>query len=172
MPTDRLRTARLVLRPMPAAAAAALPHDRSTAAGLIGAILPPEWPQADLLDVLPSQAAAGPELESYGVWLMVEGDTNTVVGDVGFMGPPAAGTVEIGFSIIPGRRRRGYATEAARALAEWALTEPDVQAVIARCDEGNVASIAVLERVGFVRTGRSDGVIHWRLEPGKPATEP
>jgi len=60
-------TERLDLRPLPAAAAAALPGDRAAAAGLIGAGLPEEWPQPDLLDVLPMQAAASPPDEAFGV---------------------------------------------------------------------------------------------------------
>ena len=146
---------------MAAAAAAALPHDRHSAARLIGATLPPSWPQRDLLDVLPMQAAAAEDAERLGVWLMIERDTNTVVGDVGFLGPPDDGLLEIGFSVIPDCRRRGYATEAARAMVAWALREPGVRGVVARCDADNEASIGVIQRVGFVRTDEVDGQIQW-----------
>ena len=158
----RLHSARLDLQPLPAAAAAALPGNRETAAALIGATLPAAWPQGDLLDILPVQAAAEPDLERFGVWVMIERDTDRVVGDVGFMGPPEAGVVELGFSVIPDRRRRGYATEAAATLVGWALREAGVCSVVARCDADNEASVRVLERVGLVRTGEDDGVIHWR----------
>jgi [ribosomal protein S5]-alanine N-acetyltransferase len=158
---DRESTARLELKPLPAAAAAALPHDRETAARLLEATLPPSWPQPDLLDLLPIQAAATSVEERFGVWVMIERETNDVVGDVGFMGPPADGIVELGFSVISDRRRRGYATEAARAMVEWALREPAVRRVVAQCDTDNPASIRVLERAGFVRTGEGDGQIGW-----------
>ena len=89
----------------------------------------------------------------FGVWVIVERATGTVVGDIGFMGPPDdRATVEIGYSVVPDRRRRGYATEAARAMVGWALRRPDVNAVVAGCDEDNVASIRTLERTGFDRT--------------------
>ena len=146
---------------MAAAAAAALPRDRHSAARLIGAALPPTWPQIDLHDVLPMQAAANPDGERFGVWLMIERDTNTVVGDVGFLGPPDDGLLEIGFSVLPGYRRRGYASEAARAMVAWALREPGVRDVVARCDADNEASIGVIQRVGFVRTDEVDGQIQW-----------
>jgi len=165
MPTlrnPRRGIVRLDLKPLPAAAAAALPDDRETAAQLLGATLPAAWPLRDLLDVLPMQAAAGPDQERFGVWVMIERETNGVVGDVGFMGPPDDGVVEIGFSVIPDRRRRGYATEAAQAIVDWALHEPGIRSVIARCDADNEASIRVLERVGFVRTGKAGGQIRWR----------
>ena len=166
MPTLHLRhrTARLDLQPLPAAAAAALPDDREKAAELLGATLPPAWPQSELLDVLPMQAAAEPDQERLGVWVMVERETNEVVGDVGFMGPPEDGVVEIGFGVIPDRRRRGYATEAAEALVDWALRERGIRSVSARCDADNEASMRVLERVGFARTGEADGQIRWHIE--------
>ena len=149
---------------MPAAAAAALPDGRETAERLLGAALSEDWPSADLLDVLPRLAAAVP----FGAWVIVERESATVVGDVGFLGGPGADrTVEIGYSVIPGRRGRGYAAEAVRALVDWALEESRVDAVVAGCEPENSASIRVLERVGFVRTGELDGQIRWRLETAR-----
>ena len=71
-------------------------------------------------------------------------------------------SVEIGFSVVPERRRLGFASEAAAALVDWARGQPGVDRVVARCDSDNDASIGVLERAGFVRTAEADGVIHWR----------
>jgi ribosomal-protein-alanine N-acetyltransferase len=158
-----LITARLGLRPLPAAAAKALPADRDAAARVLGASLSPDWPQPDLLDVLPLQAAVAPCNERFGIWTIIERESRTVVGDVGFRGPPdRSGAVEIGYSVVPGRRKRGYATEAARAVVEWALDQPAVSVVLAGCDADNVASIRILETIGFVRTGETGGQIRWR----------
>jgi ribosomal-protein-alanine N-acetyltransferase len=156
-----IETSRLDLRPLPAAAAGALPGDREAAARIVGATLPASWPAPDLLDVLPVQAAAGPDEEPYGIWVVIERETNSVVGDIGFLGPPADGVVEVGFSVLPDRRRRGYATEAAQSLVAWALGQPDVRRVVARCDVDNAGSIGVLERVGFTRIREADRVIDW-----------
>jgi ribosomal-protein-alanine N-acetyltransferase len=156
-----------VLQPLPAAVAALLPEGHAAAARLLGLALPEDWPQADLLDVLPLQASAAPAEEAFGVWIIVERESDTVVGDIGFLGPPAAdGTVEIGYSVIPGRQRRGYATEAGRGLLDWVLGQPQVRSVVAGCSSENVASIRVLERLGFVRTGEEDGQLRWRLNAG------
>jgi RimJ/RimL family protein N-acetyltransferase len=168
-------TDRLELRPIPAAAAAALPVDRAQAASILGAALAREWPQPDLLDVLPLQASASPGSEPFGVWAMIERETATVVGDIGFTGPPDhAGAIEVGYSVIPIRRRRGYATEAAHAIVAWAVDQPEVKAVLARCDSDNLPSIRILERIGFRRAGEENGRISWRYEPepsgrGSPA---
>ena len=94
---------------------------------------------------------------------MIERESATVVGDIGFLGAPRAdGSIEIGYSVIPDRRGRGYATEAARALVDWALRQPGVTTVVAGCDNSNVPSIRTLERLGFVRTGEAKGQIRWR----------
>lgn len=157
----RIGGARLELTPLPAAAAAALPDDRSAAAGVIGSSLSAAWPLADLLDVIPMQAAAEPDDERFGIWLIIERDTNTVVGDIGFMGPPDGGTVEIGFSVIPDRRRRGYATEATRSLIDWAFRDPRIREVTARSEPENEASARVLRAAGFARVGEGRGVLRW-----------
>jgi ribosomal-protein-alanine N-acetyltransferase len=159
----RLTTARLELRPLPAAAAAALPRDRETAARILRAGLGDAWPQTDLLDVLPLQAMAARGEEPFGIWVIVERETGTVVGDIGFTGPPGdTGALELGYSVVADRRRRGYATEAARAIIDWALGQLDVSAVFANCDEDNVASIRTLERLSFARTSTDEGKIRWK----------
>ncbi|OGO52303.1 MAG: hypothetical protein A2V84_14320 [Chloroflexi bacterium RBG_16_70_13] len=152
----------LELRPLPAAAAAALITDRNGAAAIIGAALPQDWPLDDLGDILPILASADAEPAGFGAWVIVERDTNTVVGDAGFLGPPGEdGIVEVGYSVLPDHRRRGYATAAVRALLDWALAQPGVGMVVARCDPDNVGSIRVLEAVGFRRTGEVDGQLAW-----------
>jgi RimJ/RimL family protein N-acetyltransferase len=166
MSRPRTSSERLDLIPLPAAAAAALPAGRAEAAQSIGAILPDAWPLPDLLGVLPMQAAATPDQEAFGIWLIIERETNTVVGDIGFHGPPGDGRVEIGFSVIPDRRRRGYASEAARSIVEWAIGQPGIREVVARSDPANEASARTLTAAGFARVGERDGLIEWRLTPG------
>ena len=108
MRTDRLVTARLELRPLPAEAARALPGCREEASRILGAELSEQWPQSDLLGILPRHAATPPAQSNFGVWVVLEPDPARVVGDIGFHGPPdESGTVEIGYSIVPARRRLG-----------------------------------------------------------------
>jgi RimJ/RimL family protein N-acetyltransferase len=57
------------------------------------------------------------------------------------------GTVEIGWWTMPGYRREGIASTAARLVVEWASATLGV-AVIARCDAANPGSVAVAERAG------------------------
>jgi ribosomal-protein-alanine N-acetyltransferase len=161
----KLHTQRLELRPLPAAAARTLPGDRTTTALLLEAKLPTDWPHPELMDVLPLQGAATSVTEPYGIWVLIERGSRTIVGDAGFMGPPGADeTIELGYSVIPDRRGRGYATEAVIALVEWAFHQPGVSAVVAGCAADNTPSIRLLRRVGFERTDREDAQLRWRLE--------
>ncbi|MCI0584686.1 MAG: GNAT family N-acetyltransferase [Chloroflexi bacterium] len=159
----------LELRPLTAPAAATLGRDRAAAAALLGASLPPDWPGPDLAEILPLLAAAGPSTAGFGAWIIVERATATVVGDAGFIGPPdAAGVVEIGYSVLPDRRRRGYATAAVSALLGWATAQARVRGVVARCDPDNTASIRVLEATGFRRTGKAEGQLTWAAGDAGP----
>jgi len=164
-----LDTPRLTLRPLPAAAAAALPTDRAGAARILDAALDPDWPLDDIAGNLRLRSVAPLSGEPLGVWAVIERETGLVIGEVGFEGHPAAGTIELFFSIVPSRRRRGYATEAARALVGWAFEQASVSHVVARCQPHNVPSIGTLERAGFHLVGEESGLLHWRAtEPRHP----
>jgi ribosomal-protein-alanine N-acetyltransferase len=49
---------------------------------------------------------------------------------------------------------RGYATEAARTVVNWAISLPEVYRVWATCDTENLASVRVLEKCSLVCEGR------------------
>ena len=78
---------------------------------------------------------------------------------VGQREPASASAVEIGYTIFPDERGRGYATEAVTALVDWATQTTEVQVVLAAVARGNHPSVRVLARAGgFVEIGtcRSD----------------
>jgi ribosomal-protein-alanine N-acetyltransferase len=151
---------------MPPAAAARLPADRAGAATLIGATLDDEWPLPDILDMMPVHARRAASDARFGVWLIIEAATGAVVGDIGFFGPPSdAGEVEIGYSVVQSRRRRGYAREAVAALVAWAFDQTGVRAIVAGTDPDNDVSQRVLQRAGFERTDASTTELRWRLQP-------
>lgn len=67
----------------------------------------------------------------------------------GELEPAAGGVVEIGYTVFPEHRRRGYATEAVAALVDWAFDTGEVTTVVATVAPDNVPSLAVLDRAGF-----------------------
>jgi ribosomal-protein-alanine N-acetyltransferase len=95
--------------------------------------------------------------------VIIDRSGGSVIGDIGFHGPPSdGGSVEIGFSIVPSRRRRGHASEAAAALLAWAREQPEVSQVVARCHPDNEASIGTLRRAGLAPVGSSEGMLRWQ----------
>ncbi|MGK5671328.1 GNAT family N-acetyltransferase [Micromonospora sp. URMC 106] len=140
-----LTTARLVLRPWSAADVAAVLGDTGSVHWADDFPADGDRVIAGLFDQHPAW------LGEYGHRLIVERDSGLVVGSVGLFWPPADGTVEIGYGIVPSRRGRGYAPEATRALAEFALAAPDVHTVVATVELSNPASVRVLEKAGFHR---------------------
>lgn len=75
-----------------------------------------------------------------------------VVGEVGLVDvDDHPGVAEMGWWIAPEHRGRGVAAAAAHLVAEWAVDELSVAAVVARCHRGNPASSAVARSAGFSR---------------------
>jgi RimJ/RimL family protein N-acetyltransferase len=62
---------------------------------------------------------------------------------------PEFGETELGWVLRPEARGRGYATEAAEAVLRWGFERFDFPYVTAMIRPGNVASIAVAERLGM-----------------------
>ncbi|GAB7035850.1 GNAT family N-acetyltransferase [Streptomyces sp. NPDC021749] len=102
-------------------------------------------------------------LGAYGHRLIIERDSGLVVGSIGLFWPPNEGILEIGYGIVASRRGRGYAPEATRALAAFALTAPDVHTVVANVELSNPASVRVLEKAGFHRWSTEENVAHFRI---------
>jgi ribosomal-protein-alanine N-acetyltransferase len=61
--------------------------------------------------------------------------------------------VGIGYVLARPFWGRGYMTEAARAVTNWLLEQPDVYRVFAICDVENPASARVMEKAGMIREG-------------------
>jgi ribosomal-protein-alanine N-acetyltransferase len=62
--------------------------------------------------------------------------------------------VELGYVLARPYWGQDLATEAARAVVDWAIARPEVHRVWAVCDLDNHASARVLEKVGMERKGR------------------
>lgn len=100
------------------------------------------------------QLAKDPSAAPWITRAAVSEPDGAVVGDAGFHGPPdEAGMVEVGYTVVPGYRRQGYARAMLRALLVRAAAEPGVRTVRARIGSDNTASLATLTGFGFTRVG-------------------
>jgi RimJ/RimL family protein N-acetyltransferase len=115
-----------------------------------------------------------------GGWVqlsVLERETGRLVGDVGLS--PAAGehgVVKVGYTTDPAYQRRGYATEAVRALVDYAFEALGADVVRAYADAENAASIRVAEKAGMRLIERIEHTYdgeRWfgvRYEIDRPAT--
>ena len=93
---------------------------------------------------------------------------NVVIGMCGFTGPPNAdGAVEIAYSIAPSYQGKGYATEAALALVDYALNNSRVRTIYAHTLAESNASTRVLEKCHFKKIAEfvdPENNLVWRWE--------
>ena len=64
--------------------------------------------------------------------------------------PELGGEVEIGFGISEGYRNKGYATEAAKAIVQYAFEKAGQDVLVAIIKPENISSRRVIEKLGFV----------------------
>ena len=137
------------------------------------------WPPANGLrdfygskDVSPQWLAQLRAASVADVWThgfgVVHVASRQVIGAGGFKGRPGEdGAVEIAYGIVPDYQGRGYATEVAAALVEFALKSGQVRVARAHTLAEKNASTRVLAKCGFSFLGEvvdpEDGPV-WRWE--------
>jgi RimJ/RimL family protein N-acetyltransferase len=96
--------------------------------------------------------------------------SDEVIGSCGFKGPPDAdGMVEIAYGMAPAHQNKGYATEVAASLVQFARADAQVRTIRAHTFENANASARVLMKCGFQYVGPviepEDGpVFRWEIE--------
>lgn len=128
-----------------------------------------EWPGGDIMDILPAvrdNLSSVPLPDGFGPWLFIEKRENFIIGDGGFKGSPNVhGEIDLGFSIIGSKRRRGYACEAASALVKWGLSQSNVTAITADCLIANIASRNLLMKLGMTKVRQDEEMIYFESYP-------
>lgn len=139
--------------------------------GLLGAVVPENWPP-DLYDGdamrYSLRQLRDPAEQGWSFWYLIdESDTPPqVVGICGFKGrPDAAGSTEIGYSVLRQFRNRGIASEAVDRLVRWAFSHHNVAEVSAETLPHLTSSIRVMKKNGFIHTGPGSerGVIRFAV---------
>ena len=99
----------------------------------------------------------------YSWWTVIERQSSEVIGAGCIQNLRRAGVepdltcpLEIGWRIRRDKWRRGFATEAAQAMAEFAFTRLRADALLAVCHPENGASIGVMAKLGMHYRGMED----------------
>jgi RimJ/RimL family protein N-acetyltransferase len=116
--------------------------------------------QATKVEMEKNYDTAPPERKRF----FVEKKDGTKIGVVGVF--PVGDLWEIGFTLIPSERGKGYGTEAVTIFVDYLFLSRDLIRIQATTDLRNIASQRILEKVGFKREGivRKSMFIHgeWR----------
>ena len=89
-----------------------------------------------------------------GLFGIRERGAGGLIGFCGFFVVEGVGEPELTYGLLPASWGRGYATEAARAVARYALEEVGFRRVLVGTEEANVASLRVIRRLGATPLGR------------------
>jgi RimJ/RimL family protein N-acetyltransferase len=119
-----------------------------------------EWvnnPQTDEFEPLEPQRSKkeledrydkrGPDEKSF----LIEKKDGNRIGSIGHY--PAGNTLEIGYSIFPEERGKGYCTEAVQIMVDYLFLSRNIVRVQAHTSIRNKASQRVLEKAGFMKEG-------------------
>jgi RimJ/RimL family protein N-acetyltransferase len=117
-----------------------------------GELLPREWSEQCV-----RESTGLFERRGVGLWLAHQRDTGEVVGFCGFLALPSMQQPQLVYAMFERYTGRGYATEMARAAIAEARRHSGFSTIVASVDEANVASVRVLEKLGFRRTASRPG---------------
>jgi RimJ/RimL family protein N-acetyltransferase len=92
----------------------------------------------------------------FGYWVIVERASGRFVGEVGFgdarreIQPPWGPVMETGWALVSWAHGQGIASEAVKAVLEWADERRPHPRIVCMIDPPNLASRRVAEKCGFV----------------------
>jgi ribosomal-protein-alanine N-acetyltransferase len=161
VPAPALRTARLLLRPITSADADALYALHSRAEVLRYWDAPP-WSERAQAERFIEACQRMAEEGSGTRVAMDRASDEAFIGWCGLRWNLDHRSASMAYCLDDAAWGHGYATEAGRALLQWAFDTLDLNRVQAETDTRNVASARVLEKLGFVREGtlREDCVVN------------
>jgi RimJ/RimL family protein N-acetyltransferase len=104
------------------------------------------------------------DFEWFTSWEIIVKEEAVAIGGIGFAGlPDEDGKSMVGYGLDMRYHKRGYATEALKAILEWGFKNPQLKCVIADTALKHTSSQNVLIKNGFQESGRSEHFVHWYL---------
>ena len=95
------------------------------------------------------------QLRGYGQWAVEEQATGRLLGRIGLLNPEGWPGLEIGWVLARDAWGKGYATEGARRVLDYAFAEMGIDRLISLIYPDNAPSIRVAERLGERLQGRT-----------------
>lgn len=97
-------------------------------------------------------------------WVITLQETGHIIGMIALR--PSKHQAEIGYVLARAAWGQGYMPEAAQALGDWVLAQPEIYRLWAVCDVQNLASARVMEKIGMQHEGRLRRyVLHPNVSP-------
>jgi RimJ/RimL family protein N-acetyltransferase len=97
--------------------------------------------------------ASNPDRAGWFQYAVERAEDRVLIGDVAVHLHDNRKQAEIGFTLATAYQKRGYATEAVRAVLDRLFRVQGLHKVSGECDARNEASAGLLERLGFTREG-------------------
>jgi ribosomal-protein-alanine N-acetyltransferase len=88
----------------------------------------------------------------FGLWAVVEKDTDRVIGYCGLIFLEGTTDIELAYGLAKSSWGKGFATEAARASLRYAFEELKLERIVAVVNPQNIPSQRVLEKLGMKYT--------------------
>ncbi|MEG4580357.1 GNAT family N-acetyltransferase [Microcoleus sp. MON1_C5] len=122
-------------------------RSKSELAAILNVIVPNSWPLFPEAFSLPADEAceSNPPPTDWHNYFFIHPKNQVLVGNGGFKGSPdESGTIEIGYEIASEYWNRGFATEVAQGMIDYAFAHEEVKAVTAHTLAEKNASNSVL----------------------------
>lgn len=107
--------------------------------------------------------------KQFGLWAVEVKNSSDFIGFIGLAEPdfeaPFMPCIEIGWRLAKKFWGKGYATEGALRVLQYAFKDLQLNEVVSFTSELNIPSVRVMERIGMKRDAKED-FKHPRVEPG------
>lgn len=89
------------------------------------------------------------QVNGFGLWLVQEKSTGRPVGMCGLIKRDSLPNIDIGFALLPGYSKQGYAYEIAKKTLQYAFEQLQQETILAITLPDNQSSIRLLEKLGM-----------------------
>jgi RimJ/RimL family protein N-acetyltransferase len=166
----RLETARMWLRwPRAADVDAILAYAGDPEVALKTAVIPQPYARLDAESFVLRARAENAEGEALYLALAPKRQPNGVLGMISLHGADNRGAGTLGFVLERSVWNQGLMTEAALAFVDLIFSVTALQEIVSCALPSNLASLRVLEKLGFARLGRETA--HWPARGGEMEVE-